>query len=198
VQGIRIENGAFAGGTFDWLTPFGVLCGFAVVCGYALLGATWLVMKTEGSVAKRAREQAKILLLGVLAFMAIVSVWTPYAIPRISERWFSLPNFFFLWPVPAITGLVALAMWRWLDSDRDVLPFLAAIALFLLGYIGLVISSYPFIVPPTLKIWNAAAAPESQIFMLLGTLVLLPLVLVYTGFVYWLFRGKVRAGEGYH
>jgi cytochrome d ubiquinol oxidase subunit II len=109
-----------------------------------------------------------------------------------------VPNIYFLWPVPAVTALVAYSAWRWLRAGREVLPFFAAIGLFLLGYLGLVISSYPYLVPPSLTIWDTAAAPASQIFMLIGTLVLLPLILVYTGFVYWLFRGKVRAGEGYH
>jgi len=198
IQGIHIEKGAFAGGALDWATPFAVLCGLGVIAGYALLGATWLVLKTEGEVAKRARKHAEAMLYAVLAFMAVVSLWTPISIPRIAERWFSVPNIYFLWPVPAVTALVAYSAWRWLRAGREVLPFFAAIGLFLLGYLGLVISSYPYLVPPSLTIWDTAAAPASQIFMLIGTLVLLPLILVYTGFVYWLFRGKVRAGEGYH
>jgi cytochrome d ubiquinol oxidase subunit II len=198
IQGIKVENGAFAGGAFDFATPFALLCAFGVVAGYALLGACWLVMKTDGAVARRARDHAKLLLLGVLAFMAVVSVWTPLEFPRIRERWFSLPNILFLWPIPAITGLLALMAWRWLEQGRDIRPFFAAIALFLLGYAGLVISVYPYLVPPVLTIWDAAAAPASQIFMLLGTLPLLPIILMYTGFVYWLFRGKVREGDSYH
>src|SRR5471032_986073 len=198
IQGIHIEKGAFAGGALDWATPFAVLCGLGVIAGYALLGATWLVLKTEGEVAKRARKHAEAMLYAVLAFMAVVSLWTPISIPRIAERWFSVPNIYFLWPVPAVTALVAYSAWRWLRAGREVLPFFAAIGLFLLGYLGLVISSYPYLVPPSLTIWDTAAAPASQMFMLIGTLVLLPLILIYTGFVYWLFRGKVRPGEGYH
>ena len=198
IQGIRVENGVFAGGTFDWLTPFALLCGLGVVAGYALLGATWLVMKTDGAVAGRNRAHGKILLFAVLGFMAAVSLWTPLAVPRIAERWFSLPNFFYLWPVPLITALTAFAAWRWLEGGRDIPPFLASIALFLLGYLGLVISSFPYLVPPSLTIWQAAASPSSQMFMLVGTLVLLPIILGYIVFVYWLFRGKVREGEGYH
>ena len=198
IQGIKVENGVFAGGPFDWATPFACLCGLGVVVGYALLGATWLAMKTEGEVAERARLQAKALLIGVLAFMGVVSIWTPLAFERIAARWFSTPNIYFLWPVPLLTALTALMAWRWLDERRDVLPFLAAIALFLLGYLGLVISSYPYLVPPALTIWQAAAAPASQLFMLIGTLILLPIILGYIVFVYWVFRGKVREGEGYH
>ena len=198
IQGIQVRDGGYVGGPFDWATPFAFLCGLSLVAGYGLLGATWLAMKTEGPVAERARVQARMLLFAVLIFMAAVSLWTPLAQPRIAERWFSLPNIYFLWPVPAVTALLSVATWRWLETDREVLPFLGTIGLFLLGYLGLVISSFPYLVPPTLTIWQTAAAPASQIFMLIGTLFLLPLVLVYTGFVYWLFRGKVRHGEGYH
>src|SRR5215217_8767098 len=198
IQGIKVENGEFAGGAFDFATPFALLCGLGVLAGYALLGATWMVMKTEGDIALQARAQAKGALLAVLAFMAVVSLWTPLAFPRIFERWFSLPNFLWLWPVPIVTALVAFAAWKWLDHRADGRPFLAAIVLFLLGYLGLVISTFPYLVPPTLTIWDTAAAPDSQLFMLIGTLVLLPIILGYTGFIYWLFRGKLREGEGYH
>ena len=198
VQGVTVQNGAFAGGHFDWATPFALTCGLALIAGYALLGATWLVMKTEGAVAERARGQAKICLLLVLAFMGAVSLWTPLSIPRIADRWFSLPNFFFLWPVPLITALLAVGLWRWIEARRDVLPFVASIGFFLLGYLGLVISSYPYLVPPSLTVWQTAAAPASQIFMLIGTIFLLPIILGYVIFIYWLFRGKVREGESYH
>jgi len=134
----------------------------------------------------------------VLAFMAVVSLWTPLSIPRIAERWFSPPNFYFLWPVPTITGLIAYGLWRSIEARRDVLPFVASIALFLLGYLGLVISSYPYLVPPSLTVWQTAAAPSSQIFMLIGTVFLLPIILGYIIFIYWIFRGKVREGESYH
>jgi cytochrome d ubiquinol oxidase subunit II len=198
IQGIKVSNGEFAGGPFDWATPFALLTGLGVVAGYALLGATWLVLRTEGTVAQRSRAQAKILLLAVLAAMALVSLWTPLEFERIAARWFTTPNIYFLWPVPAITGLLALGLWKWLGEDRDVAPFAATIGLFLLGYLGLVISNYPFIVPPTLDIWQTAAAPSSQIFMLIGTVALLPIIFGYIIFVYWLFWGKVREGEGYH
>jgi cytochrome d ubiquinol oxidase subunit II len=130
--------------------------------------------------------------------MGAVSLWTPLTQPRIADRWFSLPNFYFLWPVPVITALTVYLAWRWIEGKRDVLPFLATIVLFLLGFLGLVISNFPYLVPPTLTVWDTAAAPASQIFMLLGTLFLLPIILGYIGFIYWLFRGKVREGESYH
>jgi len=198
VQGVNVVDGQYAGGAFDWLTPFSVLTGLAVVAGYALLGATWLIMRTSGPTHQMGKAFAPVLLLLVLAGMAIVSLWTPYSVERIAERWFSLPNFYFLWPVPAVTALVAILILRWLKNGHDALPFIGTVVLFLLGYAGLVISTVPYLVPPHLTFWDTAAAPESQIFVLIGTVFLLPLVLGYTAFVYWIFRGKVAPGEGYH
>ena len=198
IEGIKVENGAFAGGSFDWATPFAAVCGLGLVAGYALLGATWLIMKTEGNIADRARPTAQVLLIVVLIFMAIVSLWTPLAFERIAGRWFSFPNILFLWWVPAVTALVAFAAWRAIGGGHEALPFLATIALFLLGYLGLLISNFPYIVPPSLTIWQAAAAPATQVFMLMGTLVMLPIIFGYTIFVYWIFSGKLREGEGYH
>jgi cytochrome d ubiquinol oxidase subunit II len=198
IQGIRAENGAYVGGPFDWATPFALLCGLGVITGYALLGATWLLMKTEGPVTQRARAQAKVLLVAVLVFMAIVSLWTPLKFEQIAVRWFSTPNIFYLWPVPILTALTAFVGWRSLENGGDVVPFFSAVGLFLLGYLGLVISVFPYLVPPSLTIWDTAAAPASQTFMLVGTVALLPVILGYYVFVYWLFRDKVRAGESYH
>jgi cytochrome d ubiquinol oxidase subunit II len=198
IQGIKVQNGQFAGGAFDWLTPFAILVGLGIVAGYGLLGATWLILRTQGAIALRARTQAKGLLLCVLVAMAIVSLWTPLQFERIAARWFATPNIFYLWPVPLLAAAVAYLLWKWLDERREAPPFLAAITLFLLGYLGLVISNFPYLVPPTLTIWQTAAAPASQIFMLIGTIFLLPIILGYIIFVYWLFWGKVREGEGYH
>jgi len=198
IEGVPVRDGAYAGGALHWATPFALLCGLALIAGYGLLGATWLVMKTEGPVAERARVQSRRFLFAVLIFMVAVSIWTPLAEPRIAARWFSLPNFYFLWPVPVVTALVAFAAWYWIGKRRDAPPFLATIVLFLLGYLGLVISNFPYLVPPSLTVWETAAAPASQIFMLIGTVFLLPIILGYIGFIYWLFRGKVREGESYH
>jgi cytochrome d ubiquinol oxidase subunit II len=198
LEGIEISNSAYAGGTFDWLSPFSLLTGLATVAGYALLGATWLVMKTDGAVQAKARAQAKMLLPLVLAALAIVSLWTPLAIPRIFERWFTMPNLLLLSPVPLLTAYAAWSCWSGLAKGHDTKPFVATIALFLLGFVGLAASNLPFIVPPTLDVWQAAAHPSSQLFMLIGVLILLPIILAYTVFVYYTFRGKVRHGEGYH
>jgi cytochrome d ubiquinol oxidase subunit II len=143
--------------------------------------------------ADHARPTAKALLIAVLAFMAIVSLWTP--LDRIAARWFSLPNILFFWWVPAVTALVAFAAWRSIESGREALPFLATIALFLLGYLGRLISNFPYIVPPSLTIWQAAAAPATHVFMLMGTLVMLPIIFGYTIFVYWIFSGKLREAK---
>jgi cytochrome d ubiquinol oxidase subunit II len=198
LQGIEVRNGQFAGGPLDWLTPFALLTGCALVVGYALIGATWLVLKTDGDVEARARRLGAGLLLGLLGAIATVSIWTPLAVPRIAERWFRMPDFAWYALVPMATGVAAFACWRGLRSGRPLLPFLASVALFLLAYLGLVISNVPYLVPPVLDIWEAAADPKTQMFMLVGVLILLPIILGYTVFNYWVFRGKVRAGEGYH
>ncbi len=198
LQGITVKDGAFAGGPLDWATPFALLCGVGVVVGYALLGATWLLVKTEGTVADRARSHAIPLLLGVIVLMGLVSLWTPLAFDRIATRWFSRPNIFLLAPVPIVTAALAYLVWHWLRTGREMLPFFGTIGLFVLGFAGLAISTFPYLVPPSLTVWQTAAAPPSQILMLFGVIFLLPVVLGYIVFVYWIFRGKVREGEGYH
>ncbi|MEJ8571906.1 cytochrome d ubiquinol oxidase subunit II [Microbaculum marinum] len=198
IQGIAVEDGEFVGGAFDWLTPFSVMCGVGLVCGYALLGATWLIMRTSGEVEERARRQSRTILLVVLGFIAIVSLWTPFGFERIADRWFTTPNIYYLWPVPLITAALALLLWRSLERAGAAMPFLATLGLFVLSYLGLAISTFPLMVPPNVTIWDAAAVPESQIFTLVGAVFMLPVILGYTAFVYWTFRGKVHPGEGYH
>ena len=198
LQGVVVENEAFAGGPFDWATPFALMSGLGLVAGYALLGATWLIAKTTDPVAARGRRQARILLIVVLAFIALVSLWTPLEFPRIAERWFSQPNIWFLWPVPLVTAGLAFLAWQGLNGEADFQPFVASIGLFVLCFLGLAISTFPYVVPPSLTIWQAAAVPQSQIFSLFGALFMLPILLGYVVFVYWTFRGKVRVGEGYH
>jgi cytochrome d ubiquinol oxidase subunit II len=198
LQGITVVDGQFAGGPLDWLTPFSLVCGLGVIAGYALLGATWLLMKTEGPVEQRARSMAPRLLALLMAFVGGVSVWTPLAIERIAERWFTMPNLLFLSPVPVLTALLGWWCWRSIARGSSVQPFLAAVGIFLLAYSGLVISNAPWLVPPSLTLWDSAAYVGSQVFMLIGTTLLLPMVLGYTVFVFWVFRGKLRPGEGYH
>jgi cytochrome d ubiquinol oxidase subunit II len=198
IRGIRVEGDHFAGGTFDWLSPFGLMCGAGLVVGYSLLGACWLVMKTAGGVEQKARRYARPLLLVLLAFIALVSIWTPLEFERIAARWFSFPDILYLAPVPLLTVFLAFSCWRGLAGRHPTVAFYSAVGLFVLAFIGLVISTLPYLVPPTLTLWQAAAAPESQSFILVGMVVLVPIILGYTVFVYHTFRGKVRPGEGYH
>jgi cytochrome d ubiquinol oxidase subunit II len=127
-----------------------------------------------------------------------VSLWTPLAIPRIWDRWFQWPNLLFLAPVPLLTAFAAWRCWWGLETRHDTVPFVSALALFLLGFLGLAISTLPYLVPPSVTIWDAAAHPSSQTFMLVGVLLMLPIILAYTVFVYYTFRGKLKPGEGYH
>jgi cytochrome d ubiquinol oxidase subunit II len=198
VLGFQVSGRRFSGSTMDWLHPFVLAVGVGLLFGYVLLGATWLVMKTEGELQAWARARARAALLGVLAFIGMVSVWTPLLHPRIAERWFSWPNIAFLSPVPVVTAAIAWWLWRSLGRQRDTAPFIGALGMFAMCYLGLAISLFPYIVPHTLTLWDAAGAPKAQAFLLVGTLILLPVIFGYTGWSYWVFRGKVRSGAGYH
>ena len=198
VLGFDVAGRQFAGSAFDWVHPFVLAVGVGLVFGYALLGATWIVMKSEGELRDWAKRAARIALVGVLAFIVMVSVWTPLMHEHIAQRWFSWPNMIWFSPVPAITALLALWLWRALGRDNDAAPFIAAMGLFFMCYSGLAVSLFPYIVPHTLTLWDAAGAPEAQAFLLIGTLFLIPVIFAYTGWSYWVFRGKVRSDAGYH
>jgi cytochrome bd ubiquinol oxidase subunit II len=198
VQGIPVEGRQYAGGAMDWLTPFSAMTGFALLAGYGLLGATWLVWKTEGGLRDWARRAARWLTAAVLVFMAAVSLWVPLRDATIADRWFSWPNLLFLSPVPLLTAAAALGLVMAVQRGRDLAPFLLAMALFALGYAGLGISLWPNVVTPDLSLWEAAAPPSAQEFMLVGVAILMPVILGYTAYAYWVFRGKVPADAGYH
>jgi len=198
VQGFDVRDNQFVGTVYDWARPFPLAVGLGLVFGYLLLGSTWLVMKTEADVQAWARKWARISLVGVIAFIAMVSIWTPLLDPHIAARWFSLPNIVYLAPLPLATGLLALWLWLSLARGREVAPFFAAIGLFMMCFLGLGISLWPNIVPPSISLWSAAASARSQAFLLIGTLFLLPIIIVYTGWSYYVFRGKVKADAGYH
>lgn len=198
INGFKVVNGAYAGGVFDWLTPFSLFTGIGVLVAYALLGSTWLVMKTEGVLQQRMRELARRIAVAVLLAIAIVSVWTPLAHAQVAARWFAFPNLLFFSPVPILVLLASLGLQRTLTRDTHAAPFLLALVLVFLGYSGLAISIWPQIVPPQISIWQAASPPESMGFTLVGALFVIPFILVYTSWSYYVFRGKVRAGEGYH
>ncbi|AKJ30278.1 cytochrome d ubiquinol oxidase subunit II [Caldimonas brevitalea] len=198
IQGFPVSGRQFAGSSWDWISPFALLTGLGLVAGYALQGATWLVMKTEGELQQWAKQMARRCLWGVLAFIAMISVWTPLAEPRIAARWFSLPNVFYFAPVPLLTVVLAWQLERGLRRGWDVVPFLCSMGLFFLAFTGLVISLWPYVAPPSITLWDAAAAPKSQAFMLIGTMFLLPVILLYVFWSYWVFRGKVKGHHGHH
>lgn len=198
LQGIRVENRVYAGGWWDWLTGFTILCGLAVVIGYALQGACWLVLKTDGALARRCRRYARALAIGTLALIVVVSLWTPMLNPTLAQRWFGWPGILLTSPVPLLVVVVAWLFWRGLKQRHDLTPFLCTEAWFVLCYAGLGISVWPKIVPPSISIWDAAAPPASQAFLLVGAVVLIPIILSYTGYAYYVFRGKVRPGMHYH
>jgi len=198
LNGLPVINDRYVGAPFAWLAPFPVFTGLGLAIAYALLGATWLVMKTEGALQRQLRRMARRLVWALLAVIAVISVWTPLAHPAIASRWFSLPNLFWFAPVPLLVSVAAWRLLAALRADAQTAPFLLTLALVFLGYSGLGISLWPHVIPPSITIWQAAGPPQSLGFALVGALLVIPLVLTYTGWAYWVFRGKVRHGEGYH
>jgi cytochrome d ubiquinol oxidase subunit II len=198
LEGVTLREHRFAGGSWDWLTPFTLVVGLGVVGGYALLGATWLNLKTVGELRAWSRRAGRVALILALLALAAVSLYTPMKFPDIAARWFGGYNWLWLSPMPLGSALCALLIWRGLGRGDHVAPFLLAIALFALGYVGIGVSLWPHVVPPDLSIWEAAAPRSSQAFTLLQVAIVLPMVLIYTGYAYWVFRGKVDPDEGYH
>ena len=197
LQGIRIAHRGYAGSWFDWLTPYTLLTGLGVVAGYALLGACWLVWKLEGDVQQRARRLAMWAALATLALMAAVSLYNLVLLPQYRARWLESPNIYFASQVPLLTAVIAGLLLYGLKRGWELAPFLLALALFALGMAGVGITLWPFVVPPGLTIWDAAAPESSQAFMIVGAAIIIPVILAYTAWAYWVFRGKVGA-EGYH
>ncbi|WP_186388913.1 cytochrome d ubiquinol oxidase subunit II [Stappia sp. TSB10P1A] len=198
IQGIEVEGRAYAGGWLDWLTPFSVFTGIAVATGYALLGATWLVWKCEGPMQEHFRGKAMVTGSLLLVMIGIVSLWTPSLHPQFAARWFEFPQIVYTAPVPLMVLALAALLFASLRSGRDAVPFLASLGLFLVTFIGLGVSLFPYVVPTSITLWDAAAPDSSLKFLLVGAAVLIPMILAYTAYAYWVFRGKVRPGEGYH
>jgi cytochrome d ubiquinol oxidase subunit II len=197
LQGITVAGRAYAGGWWDWLTLFSLLTGASVVVGYALLGSTWLIWKTSGALQADARRFARLAAPGLLVAIGVVSLATPFLEQQYFERWFDYPGLLVTIPMPLLVAATALALWRNLGGRREGLPFALALLLFLLTMIGLGISIWPDVIPGRVTIWDAAAPRQSQLFMLVGAVVLIPIILAYTAWSYWVFRGKVGE-EGYH
>jgi cytochrome bd ubiquinol oxidase subunit II len=198
IQGFNVQGRQFVGSSFDCFTPFSVFAGIALVFGYALLGSGWLIIKTEGALQDWARALGRRCLIGTVLGIGIVSLWTPYANAGIAARWFTFPNIVYLAPVPLITAGLIWYVWRSLNDRSEYAPFFASLGLFVMSYIGIAISLWPMIVPGHFTLDQAAASPSTQAFLLIGTLFLLPVILTYTAWSYWVFRGKVRSDIGYH
>jgi len=198
LDGIAVSGHSYAGGALDWVAPFPILAGFGVIIAYTLLGSTWLIMRTEGELHERMIQVARPFALLLMAAIVVVSIWTPLRDPAVAERWFTFPNILYLAPVPVLVLLAFALLLGSLKGKPQRWPFVAALALVFLGYTGMAISIWPHIVPPSITIWEAASPPSSQEFALVGTLVILPVILAYTTWSYWVFRGKVKADAGYH
>lgn len=198
VQGIKVTGRAYGGGNWDWLTPFSGLTALALVVGYALLGATWLILKTEGATLVRAQAFARPLAVALVALIGAVSLATPFLRPEYLARWFGWPSGIWSAVVPVPLALTVWQLWKGLRDGDALRPFLATAALFVLSYAGLGVSFYPNLVPPSLTIAEAAAPDASLAFLLVGAAVLIPMILAYTGYSYWVFRGKVKPEDGYH
>lgn len=198
VQGINADGAQYVGGAFDWLSPFSLLTGLALLAGYSLLGATWVVLKTGGDLQDTAYRWSRVLLTAVIVFMGLVSLYVPFLGAHYAQRWFGFPQSLLLAPFPLTAMLVSYMLYRSVSRRSEYWPFLLTLAMFAVGYAGLGASIWPHIIPPNLTIWNAAAPRESQIFLGVGLAVLLPFILFYTAWSYWVFRGKVTSDMGYH
>lgn len=185
VQGFSVTNNQFSGGPFDWLTPFSIVTAVAVLSGYVLLSAGWLIMKADEALREWAYGVARFALIALAVFIVAFSLWTPFLHPEIAERWFLPGNLVMFSPVPLLTVFAVFSLWRGLEKRQRYAPFLWGAAIFLLCYVGLAVSLFPYIVPPDITIWQAAAAPASQLFMLYGAIPLLPVILGYTAYSYY-------------
>lgn len=198
LQGIKMANQAYAGGPLDWISPFSLFTGLGLLVTYALLGSTWLIFKTTGELQATCYKLSQRISIVLFAIIIIISIWTPLMDSRIAERWFTLPNLLWLSPVPLLVALVFYKLQAALKAKAETSPFIYTLCLVLLGYAGLGISIWPNIIPPEMTIQAAAAPPQSQAFALVGAFIIIPIILIYTAWGYYVFRGKVKPGEAYH
>ncbi len=198
IHGLPVSGRAYTGGALDWLTPFSLFTGLGLLVAYALLGCTWLILKTHGELHDRMRRLARPLTLSLLAVIAVISIWTPLTHEAIASRWFSVPNIFWFAPVPLLVLVCAYYLLRALAGQPHAGPFVLTLGLIFLGYSGLGISVWPYIIPPSVTIWDASSPAQSQGFALVGALFIVPFILAYTAWSYYVFRGKVSVHDGYH
>ena len=199
IQGIKTVNGIYAGGGLDWLSPFTVFVGIGVVALYAALGCGWLIFKTDQALQNRMYQLMPKMIIALFIIFGCVSIYTPMAHPEIAARWFSQPQLMYFSPVPILVLLFTFLALRACSQRKELSPFIYTLALVFLAYTGFIISLWPYVIPPSVTIWQAAAPQSSQLFALIGALILIPVILIYTGLSYWVFRDKVRIGDdGYH
>lgn len=199
IQGFEIEGRKFAGGAFDWLSPFAILTALALVAGYILLGACWIVMKGSDDLRKWAAGVGQVALIAVGIFAALVSLWTPILHPDVAARWFTPANMVMLSPVPVLTLAAAWLLWRSLADGSRHMPFVLGAALFVLGYTGLAVSLFPYIIPPGVTIWQASSSVDAQLFLLYGTIPILPIIVGYSAYSYYALWGHSEGDPGgYH
>jgi cytochrome bd ubiquinol oxidase subunit II len=198
IQGIPLANGEFSGDAFGWLTPFTLLTGCGLVATYALLGCCWLVAKTEADLQRRLHRLVWPLTLVLIVFMLAVTIWTPLQEPDVAARWFSAQWFHRMLPAPFLVALCAYLMRRAARERHHTRPFILATSFVVLGYAGLLATLWPYAIPSSVTLWQAAAPERSLTFTLKGAVVILPIIIAYTMFGYWVFRGKVRHGEHHY
>jgi len=198
LQRIKVMVRSYAGAWFDCLTPFSLFCGVAVVIGYMMLGATWLIMKTHGPLQLKSYKIARVTALLLVACIAFVSLYMPWVDSYIAERWFSFPASLWLWILPILLAAITLGLLNSLRKSQQGRPYLWGLGLFLLSFAGFAVSIFPYLVPRSITIWQAAAPDNSLKFLLVGAVILIPIIFAYTGYTYWVFRGKVDESAGYH
>ncbi|MEZ8027899.1 cytochrome d ubiquinol oxidase subunit II [Enterovibrio norvegicus] len=198
LQGISVEGRQYAGGWFDWLTPFTVFCGIAVTFGYTLLGGCWLLIKTSGSIEQKLYARCKQLTMAFLGSIGLVSIWLPFISQEIAARWFTFPNAAAFFLIPIISAFAAFKLWRSLHSEKPLSAYCWTLVIYLMAFAGFAISIFPYMVPRAFTLWEAAAPENSLKFLFAGAAFLLPIIMIYTAYSYWVFRGKVKADEGYH
>lgn len=197
LQGITVDGRSYAGGWWEWLSPFSLLTGVSLVIGYALLGSCWLIWKTEGALQDQAYRYARLLGFALLAAIAAISLATLSLEQQYYLRWLAFPGVLATAQVPLATLIVSYLYFRSLAKRKEAQPFFLALGLFGLSILGLGISIWPYVVPARVTIWEAAAPYSSQLFMLIGAAITVPFILAYTAWAYWVFRGKVGT-DGYH